>query len=124
MLSIEFDNGVFRSFSPTPLYWLTGQYSRYVRPGYVRVSATPSSAEVLMSAYKGPKRAIIVATNPTGSAQTVQIMVRGGKLKGPVRPVRSSASEQWKSLAPIAPRGGAFSATLPPQSVTTFVATR
>jgi O-glycosyl hydrolase len=124
MLSIDFDNGVFRSFSPTPLYWLTGQYSRYVRPGYIRVSSTPSSGAVLTSAYRGPKRAIIVATNPTGSMQTIQVTVRGGKLKGLLRPVRSSANEQWKSLASVAPRGGAFSATLPPQSVTTFVATR
>ena len=124
MLSIDFDNGVYRSFSPTPLYWLTGQYSRYVRPGYIRVSSTPSSGQVLTSAYKGPKRAIVVATNPTGSMQTIQVTVRGGKLKGPIRPVRSSASEQWKSLAPFASGGGAFTATLPPQSVTTFVATR
>lgn len=125
MLSIDFDNGVFRGFSPTPLYWLTGQYSRYVRPGYIRVSSTPSSSGgVLTSAYKGPKRAIMVATNPTGSNQTIQVTVRGGKLKGLVRPVRSSASEQWKSLAPMTPRGGGFTATLPPQSVTTFIATR
>ena len=124
MLSIDFDNGVYRGFSPTPLYWLIGQYSRYVRPGFVRVSATPSTAVVFTSAYKGPKRAIVVATNSTGSTQTIRLTVRGGKLKGLVRPVRSSASEQWKSLAPIAPRDGAFSAALPPQSVTTFVATR
>ena len=70
------------------------------------------------------KRAIVVATNPSGATQTIRITVTGGKLKGVVRPVRSSASEQWKSLPPIAPRDGSFTATLPPQSVTTFVATR
>ena len=65
MISIDFENGTYRSHSATPIYWLTGQYSRFVRPGFVRVAATPSSGAVLTSAYKGPKRAIVVATNPT-----------------------------------------------------------
>lgn len=124
LLSIDFSGGAYRGFSPTPLYWLTGQYSRYVRPGYRRVAATPSSGAVLTSAYTGPKRAIVVATNPSRTTQSVRVTVRGGKLKGVVRPVRSSASEQWRSLAAISPRNGSFTATLPPQSITTFVAQR
>ena len=90
----------------------------------MRVGATPSSGAVLTSAYKGPKRAIVVATNPGGSAQTIRVAVTGGKLKGVIRPVRSSESERWKSLAPITPRNGSFTASLPPKSITTFVATR
>ncbi|MCP9485232.1 MAG: hypothetical protein MSC30_05200 [Gaiellaceae bacterium MAG52_C11] len=125
MISIDFDNGVYRGHSATPLYWLTGQYSRYVRPGFARVAATPSSAgSVLTSAYKGPRRAIVVATNRSDATQTIRVTVTGGKLKGVVRPVRSSASEQWKSLTPISPSNGSFTAELPPQSITTFVATR
>ena len=124
MISIDFDNGTYRSHSETPIYWITGQYSRFVRPGFVRVAATPSSGAVLTSAYKGPKRAIVVATNPGGSTETVRVTVTGGKLKGAVRPIRSSESERWKSLAPITPRNGSFTASLPPRSITTFVATR
>ena len=124
LISIDFDNGVYRRHSATPLYWLTGQYSRFVRPGFVRVSATTSAGPVLTTAYKGPKRSIVIATNPSDTTQTVRITVTGGKLEGPVRPVRSSASEQWRSLAPIAPRAGTFTVTLPPQSITTFTAAR
>jgi O-glycosyl hydrolase len=124
MISIAFDDGAYRGFSATPIYWITGQYSRYVRPGFVRVGTTPTSDVVLTSAYKGPRRAIVVATNPDRGARTIRITVKGGRLKGVVRPVRSSSSEQWRNLAPITPRNGSFTATLPPQSVTTFVATR
>jgi O-glycosyl hydrolase len=124
-VSIDFTDGAYRGFSATPLFWLTGQYSRYVRPGYRRVEASPASGDVLTSAYTGPKRAIVVATNPSTSAtRSIRVTVRGGRLKGVIRPVRSSASEQWKSLPPITPRNGSFTATLPPQSITTFVATR
>ena len=119
-----YQDGVYRGFSTTPIYWLTGQYSRYVRPGFVRVNASPASGTVLTSAYKGPNRVIVVATNPSESAQAVRITVTGGTVKGSIRPVRSCASEQARSLAPLQPRKGSFSATLAPKSVTTFIALR
>ena len=124
MISIAFDNGAYRGFSYTPIYWMTGQYSRYVRPGYVHVGSTASSDAVLASAYKGPKRAIVVATNTGDATQTIRVTIAGGMLKGLVRPVRSSTSERWRSLAAIVPRIGSFTATLPPRSITTFVASR
>jgi O-glycosyl hydrolase len=124
MISIQFDNGVFQSWSPTPLYWITGQYSRYVRPGFVRVGATSSNSDVLVSAYKGPKRLVVVATNNSSSTRTIHIAVGGGKLKGPVQAVRSSATEQWKSLPALSSRGNAFDTSLAPVSITTFVVPR
>jgi O-glycosyl hydrolase len=124
MISIDFQDGVFQSWSPTPIYWITGQYSRFVRPGYVRVSTSSSSGPVLASAYKGPKRAVVVVTNTSGSTQSIRVAVVGGKLAGAIQPVQSSATEHWKSLSPMHARGGSFTATLPPQSITTFVAPR
>jgi glucuronoarabinoxylan endo-1,4-beta-xylanase len=125
MISIDFDNGQYRGFSYTPIYWITGQYSRFVRPGYVRVAATPvDTGSVMTSAYKGPGRAVVIATNPGNAPQTVRITVRGGKLKGFVRPVRSSASERWQTLPAIVPRKGSFTAVLPVRSITTFTVDR
>ena len=124
MVSMNFDGGVYRGHSFTPIYWLTGHYSRYVRPGYARVATTPSSGSVLVSAYKGPGRAIVVATNPLNRPESVRISVRGGSIRGLVQPVRSSAGEQWRSLPPVRPVGGSFTAALPPQSIVTFLATR
>lgn len=123
MISIDFEDGVYRSHSFTPIYWLTGHYSRFVRPGFVRVAATSSSSSVLTSAYRGPRRAIVVATNPTDTPQPIRVTIKG-ELKGVVQSVRSSATEQWRSLAPITPRRNSFGASLPPKSVTTFVAAR
>ncbi len=125
MISIDFENGTYRGLSYTPIYWITGQYSRYVRPGYVRVAAAPAdTGPVLASAYTGPRRAVVVATNVGGATETIRVTVRGGKLRGVVRPVRSSVSERWRSLTPIAPRNGSFTAKLPPRSITTFIAAR
>lgn len=121
MLSIEFENGQFRSYAPTPIYWITGQYSRFVRPGYVRVGSTASSSQVLVSAYTDRRRLVTVVLNPSSTTQTVRVAVSGGKLAATVQPVRSSATEHWKNLRALAVRGGSFSAILPPQSITSFV---
>lgn len=123
LVSIAFDDGAYRGFSTTPLYWITGQYSRFVRPGFVRVATTPSSGSVLTTAYRGPKQAVIVVTNPTNVSQSVRITFRG-RVKGPIRGVRSSATERWRNLPAATLRGSAFTASLPPQSIVTFVASR
>ncbi len=125
LISMDFDGGSYRGFTPMPTYWITGQYSRFVRPGYVRVGAKVTSAEgVLVSAYTGSKRVIVVATNPGSATRRLRVAVAGGVLRGAVKPVRSSATEQWRTLGPLTLRGGSFTATLPPGSITTFVATR
>jgi glucuronoarabinoxylan endo-1,4-beta-xylanase len=124
MLAINFENGVFRSYTPTPIYWITGQYSRFVRPGYVRVGATSSSDGVLVSAYTGGKRAVVVVSNPTESALVAQLVVTGGKLTGLARSVQSSATEHWKNLAALPASNGSFTLSLPPLSITTLVANR
>lgn len=120
MIAIRFEDGAYRGYEETPIYWITGQYSRFVRPGDVRVAATPTSGDVLVSAYRGPGRAVVVATNRGGRTQTVRVRLTGGKPKPEVRPVRSSESERWRLLPPLRLRGGAFTATLPPESITTF----
>lgn len=124
LASIDFADGLYRGVSYTPLYWITGQYSRYVRPGYVRVAATAASPSLLVSAYKGPKRVVVVATNTGASEETVRVAIKGLRLRGVVRGVRSSESEQWRSLSPLAPRNGTLDVSLPPHSVTTLLAVR
>ena len=122
MISIDFDNGVYRSFSYTPIYWMTGQFSRFVRPGYRRVVTAPASETVLSSAYRGAGKAVVVLINPSGQTATSRVVFAHGRLRGPVTAVRSSASERWRVLPRVALKGSAFSATLPPLSITTLVA--
>jgi O-glycosyl hydrolase len=122
LINIEFDHGVYRSFSYTPVYWLTGQYSRFVRPGYRHVTTT-SSGSAPVSAFTSDGR-VVVAINTNDQAQTVRVSVAGGRVRGPTSAVRTSAGENWKSLPPVPVRGSAFTAVLAPQSVTTYVLRR
>jgi glucuronoarabinoxylan endo-1,4-beta-xylanase len=124
MISIDFDGGAYRSHTVTPVGWIMGHYARFVRPGFVRVATSGSTSQALVSAYKGPGRLVVVATNPTGSPVIVSVRVRGGALRGKVAGTRSTAAAQFRPMRPIAQRRGAFTVTLPPKSVTTLVGAR
>ena len=124
MVSLRFVGGEYRGFVQTPVYWLTGQWSRFVRPGYRRVSTSGDAPPVPTTAFVGPRRLIVVALNPAESMQTASFTVKGGRVRGALRAYRTSATERWRSLTRPAVRGGSFRAVLPPRSVTTFVLDR
>ena len=124
LVSIDFDGGRYIHHVVTPVGWITAQYARFVRPGFTRVAATTPAKDVLATAYAGPRRLVLVASNLRSSAATLQVRVTGGALRGRVRATRSSASEGMRTLEPISQRAGTFSAQLPPRSVSTFVVSR
>ena len=95
-----------------------------MRPGYHRVASTTESGSVLTSAYVGPRRLVVVATNTGGGSETLALQVSGGRLRGKVTAVRTDSGGGWQRLKPKASKRTGFRATLPPQSVTTFVVAR
>lgn len=123
LVSIEFDRGVYQRHSFTPAYYVTGQFSRFVRPGYRRVAATRRIDDVLTSAFvNGRSQLVVVAVNTSDTATEVTFSVRGAGLRGNVAGTRTSATETWKRLEPLTARRNEFGMTLPGLSVTTFIA--
>ena len=122
LISLTYDGPTYKGFSYTPMYYVTGQYSRFVKPGYVRVSTSPAGGPVAVSAYKGNKRLVVVATNATDSATTVRIKVVRGTLAARPTGVRSSATDRFRSVTVQRWTKAGFTAVLTPQSVSTFVA--
>jgi len=96
------------------------QFSRFVRPGFVRIDATASpAANIYVSAYKGSKL-VIVAINRGTAAAAQAISVQGTTVTS-VTPWVTSATLDQAAQPALAVTGGAFTATLPAESVTTFV---
>jgi O-glycosyl hydrolase len=124
-VQLQFDNNaVYTGYSLSPIYYLTGQWSRFVRPGYRRVGTSSASGSVLTTAFRGPKRIAIVSLNTTSAPQTVAYRVVGGRLakKAKVVGVQTSPTESWQALPRMRARAGStFSSTLPGRSVTTFI---
>jgi glucuronoarabinoxylan endo-1,4-beta-xylanase len=103
--------------------YVMSQFARFVRPGYRRVAchSTPQRY-VVLSSYKDPStsRVVIVALN-TGTSPLQQIFSMTG---GSMTAFTSYTTSQTKNCAEggdIAVVNGAFTATLEPSSITTFV---
>jgi O-glycosyl hydrolase len=105
---------------PKRLYAL-GNFSRFVRPGWHRVSTT-ASANIYLSAFEDAAGAqvAIVAINTGTTAATLPLSVDAGSL-GTLTQYRTSATENLANVGTL-PGGASVSATLAPSSVTTFVA--
>lgn len=106
--------------------YVLGNYSKFIRPGWVRISAThvPASG-VTVSAYKDPGGSgnfAIVATNQNGSSQAVTFSL-SGFLTSTVTPWLTDTSNNLAQQTPISVSGTSFSVTLGASSVTTFVGT-
>ena len=122
LVNMDFDNGVFRGYKLTRAYYLSGQYSRFVRPGYVRIDAALRFPGILVSAFKGVSEIVVVVINTNQVPRPVEISARGVTALQTVLPTRTSATERWQVLPAIPTDGTRFSARLAAESVTTFVA--
>jgi O-glycosyl hydrolase len=106
----------------TKRHYTLGNFSKFVRPGYVRVNVSgPSPANVLLSAYSGSNTVVIVAINSGTSTVSVPINVSGGTAPASCTPWLTSATANLVSQTAVSVSGGSFSASLPGPSVTTFV---
>ncbi|MBY0013387.1 carbohydrate-binding protein [Paenibacillus typhae] len=98
------------------------QFSKFIRPGYVRVDATKNpDTNVYTSAYKGDNKVVIVAINKGTSAVNQNFVLQNGTASS-VSPWVTDATRKVAAGAAINVSNNAFTAQLPAQSVTTFVA--
>jgi glucuronoarabinoxylan endo-1,4-beta-xylanase len=109
----------------TKRLWVLGNYARFVRPGYMRVSTSGTvPSGVLVTAYQNPANGtvVVVAINSNTTAKPLSLYV-SGVVPCSMTPWVTSATDSLASKSPIAVSNARFSATLDAQSVTTFVGT-
>ncbi len=101
--------------------YMMAQYSKWVRPGAVRIEATEQpNSNILCSAYQNEDGNIaVVAINKGSSAVTQNFVLSGGDISE-VTAYRTSANENIKESS-VSANGSSFSSQLPGNSVTTFV---
>lgn len=101
--------------------WVMAQFSKFVRPGYVRVTATNNpTAGVRVSAYQREKLVIVAVNQATEPVvQDFTLAGTSGSVAA-VTPWVTSATANLERQAAIRVTGGTFTATLPAGSVTTF----
>lgn len=106
---------------PTYFGWAMAQFSRFVRPGYVRSNVTfDPSADVFISAYNGNGHFVIVAINQNTSDVSQTFMIQNQDITS-MTPYETTASATVAQESAISVTGDQFTYTLPAQSITTFV---
>jgi glucuronoarabinoxylan endo-1,4-beta-xylanase len=102
-----------------------GNWSRFVRPGAFRVTATAQpQTYAFVTAFIDPatNQVAIVAINAAQYRLDQSFTIAGGGITE-VTPWLTSADVALTAQAPLPVTNGTFSAMLPARSVTTFVGT-
>ncbi|KOU17378.1 hypothetical protein ADK52_31775 [Streptomyces sp. WM6372] len=102
-------------------YWAMAQYTRFIRPGS-RVIGTDDD-HTLAAVRPGGQGAVVVHTNPTGSARTITLDLTGFRnvSPAPVERYTTDATRNVHREADVSTTGKRLTVTLAPRSVTTLV---
>ena len=109
--------------STTKRLYTVGNYSKFIRPGYQRVTISGTlPSGVLLTAYKNSSdgTVVIVAINSGTAAVTTPLFMSGGA-PCQMTPWVTSSSDNLASKTALSVIDGRLSATLGAQTVTTFV---
>jgi glucuronoarabinoxylan endo-1,4-beta-xylanase len=104
--------------------YMLAHFTKFVRPGDIRVEAPKEpQVGVFTSAYLGQDgRLVVVAVNSTTAEASQHMSVQGRRVRR-VQSWLTDATRDLQEQPDLAGQGTAFTATLPPESVTTFVLT-
>lgn len=119
-ISLNFSGTSYTGYTINKQYYVTGQYSRYVKQGSQRIDAASSNNDVRVTAYKDGADMTIVVLNNHGVAQTVDFAINGLNNLATLKAIRTSQTENWAILPDITVPNNSFTATLAPNSITTF----
>jgi len=111
------------STTNVPTYFGIGMehFSRFVRPGYKRYSATSNPVSgVYLSAYAGNGHQVFVMINTNTSAVTMPIQFQNQSITS-LTAYQTTASASVSQLSTVSVSGNSYTASLPAQSITTFV---
>ena len=134
-------NGTYAAsdVNPTKRYYVVGNFSRFVRPGWVRIDVSGSLSGIYgVTAFKNPTTgafAIIAINNSGSDIQNISFSLSGGNISGSITPYvtsgtalgslgtdgnLSAGSASSNVPSSISVNGNAFTSTVP-YGVTTFV---
>ena len=103
--------------------WAFANFSRFVRPGAVRIGATSSDRNLTLNAFKNTDGSVsIVVLNTGSSSDAIAYTLKGTGIPNGavVTPYLTSSSSDVKAQAATTVSGSAFTATIPARSLVTY----
>lgn len=120
LIALNYSGTGYTGYTIQKQYYVTGQYSRTVRPGAQRIEAISSNNDLKCTAYISDDSFVIVALNNHGVSQSVGFNVSGLPLASSISSFRTTGTENWAVQPDITPNANSFNTTLPANSITTF----
>ena len=112
--------------NPPKRLYTVGNFSKFVRPGYVRVDTNGGvPPDVWIVSFQNPADGTLAVVAINAGMTDVPLRATVGATSWPaqVTPWLTSATDNLAAQAPIALSAGTFQASLGAQTVTTFVGT-
>jgi O-glycosyl hydrolase len=112
------------NYYPSKMLWALGNYSRFIRPGYVRIDNSVTNAnadELLVSSYKNiaDKQVVTVIVNSSSNATNLKVEVKNGT----VLRFKMYTTSVDSDLKPSGSISASQSVAIPAYSVTTLTGT-
>lgn len=123
LITLKYDGATYQGYQFDKMYYVLGQYSKYIPPGSVRIRADSSQNAVKVTAYSKDGAPVIVAINNTTDPISTRINLAGFNGISVLQRVRTSEVEDGASLSPVSMTGNGFSESLPAHSITTYFST-
>lgn len=114
------------TLTPAKRYYALAGYSRFIRPGAVRISATGGSGGLDVSAFKNPDGSVIVVAlnTATSSTSATYTVANTGLSGGTVTPYLTNTGSSMAAQQTMSLNNGVFTATVPARSLVTYRITR
>lgn len=101
--------------------YVLGQFAKHIRPGFLRTDATATpNTNIYVSSYTGANKVVVVAVNNGTGAVSQKFTIQGGTASQ-LSSWNTTASANMTAASNYTTSNGSFTASLPPQSITTFV---
>ncbi|MEO6086540.1 MAG: glycoside hydrolase family 30 beta sandwich domain-containing protein [Umezawaea sp.] len=103
-------------------YYAFVNYSRFIRPGAVRVGATTGDGGLKVSAYRNPdgSMAVVVLNTATSATSTTYSLSNAGLSSGRATPYLTNTGNNTAAQSAIRLSSGSFTATVPARSLVTY----
>ena len=100
--------------------WAFANYSRFIRPGAVRIGTTTRRAGLEVSAFRNTNGSTaVIVLNSAHSRQAATFSLRGLDASH-ITPYLTDTTHQLSAQTPITVRNSTFTATLPPRSLVSY----
>ena len=120
LIALRHTGTTYNGYRLQSQYYSFGNFTRYVRPGAVRVSASSPDSDIQVSAFLLGGRLTLIGINHHSSDVLARIDLGAGSGSSQFSAARTSSTEHLVPLAPVTVSSGSIVVVLKATSVTTL----